>query len=70
MSTNAAIAQLNDARKVMLVRWELVSRQWRDAASKHFEETFIETIDKDIQKAITGFNQTQSVIQKVHQDCS
>lgn len=70
MSMNAAIAQLTDARKVMHARWQVVTRKWRDPTSKRFEETFINVIDRDLQKTITGLNQTMTVIQKVRQDCS
>src|SRR5690606_10844688 len=62
MSINVAQAQLNDARKTLLARWQQCTQRWRDPAATRFEELFIDIIDRDLQKAIAGMSETQSVI--------
>ncbi len=70
MSATVAMAQLNDARKAVLARWQHVANRWRDPAAERFQEQIIDTIDHDLRQVISAMNHAHNLVQKARQECS
>lgn len=61
--------QLTKAFKNLQLRWTDAKSNWDDAASKHFEETFIVPIEMDLKNAVGAMDHMAAILAQVRKDC-
>lgn len=61
--------QLSKALKNLMLRWVEARSGWDDAASRHFEEKFIQPIELDLKNAVGAMDHMASVLSSVKRDC-
>ena len=61
--------QLSKALKQLMLRWTETNSYWDDAASKHFEEKFIHSMEVDLRNAVGAMDHMAAVLAQVRRDC-
>jgi len=61
--------QLTKAFKNLQMRWAEAKSAWEDAASKHFEEKFINPIEMDLKNAVGAMDHMAAILSQVRKDC-
>ncbi len=69
MSLAMGSAQLNDARKALLARWEELGRKWKDDVAGKFEDRFIAQLDRDLRDASQAMAEMDSKLRKIRREC-
>jgi hypothetical protein len=61
--------QLSKALKNLLLKWTEARSDWDDAASRHFEERFIQPLEMDLKNAVGAMDHMAGVLASVRRDC-
>ena len=62
-------ANLSEARKTMLARWDVLRLKWTDAVAGKFEERFIERLDKDLRNAAQSMADMDGRVRQIRREC-
>ncbi len=69
MSTAGSRAQLAQATRQLLGRWDEARRSWRDQKAAEFEETYLSEVKETVGAAIRTLEELDQLLEKVHADC-
>ena len=62
-------ANLSEARKTLLARWDALRVKWTDAVAGKFEERFIERLDKDLRNAAQAMADMDGRVRQIRREC-
>jgi uncharacterized protein YukE len=69
MSVNAAKANIVDATKQLLMRWDRLRDDWNDAASDRFQRDVIEQVQPRINQAIKAMDHAAEIMAHAKHEC-
>ncbi|HSP43095.1 MAG TPA: hypothetical protein VLO11_09505 [Luteolibacter sp.] len=69
MSTAGSRAQLAQATRQLLGRWDEAHRSWRDLKAAEFEERYLSEVKETVGAAIRTLEELDQLLEKVHADC-
>lgn len=69
MSVNAAKANILDATKQFLLRWERLRDDWNDAASARFQRELIDQIQPRVSQAVKAMDHAAEMMAHAKHEC-
>ncbi len=66
---HTGLGRLAEAFSDLKERWEEVKEVWKDDTRRHFEETHLKPISREIQQLITATQQLQQAVDGAVQEC-
>lgn len=69
MSVAMGAAQLNDARKALLSRWDELSLKWKDDVANKFGEQFVAQLDRDFRDAAQAMAEMDNRMRQIRREC-
>jgi hypothetical protein len=69
MSLAMGSAQLQDARKTLLMRWSTLRQSWSDGVADRFEDRFVAQLDRELRDAAAAMAQMDTRIRQIRREC-
>jgi hypothetical protein len=69
MSTAANASTLAQAARELVRAWEQTKSQWRDVKAREFEETYIEPLPGEVERAVKVMAEIDLLLKKIRSDC-
>lgn len=66
---SSGIGQLREATETLQRGWGLTQEQWKDAASRNFEENHLKPLGGEIASAMAAIQHLADVLAKARRDC-
>lgn len=69
MSITVGQAQMQDALKELLMKWDRVKDHWADNKAKEFEKDYLDPLKPKVRTTLEGLARVGEVISAARRDC-
>ncbi len=62
--------KISESLKLLLLQWEATTEQWRDAASRRYEEDHLSQLEPKVHLTVDAIARLADVLERAQRECS